>query len=810
MADWKRLTGPLLWTGLTIIVVGALVALMLLPTPHNFWLPPLLLVAGGLFILASRGTPAETAVAAPAAVVAPAAPRAAGRAAHITGHDHASDSPGLMAELDQLRSVQKDLVRAKHEAEAAMMAKSEFLATMSHEIRTPLNGIIPLLDIVLSTKLAPDQRDYLVTAYKSARELLRIVDDILDYSKIEANKLELETVGMNLRELLEAVKRLMEKSAESKGLAFSIAIDPGVRLAVRGDPVRLRQVLTNLVSNAIKFTQRGSIGIRVSKRAETRTHNEVMFQVQDTGVGIAPDAAEKLFQAFSQADASTTRIHGGTGLGLVICKRIVDLMGGKIGVKSELGKGSVFWFSVPFLKAHGDVSATRTDVSGCRALVVSDDAAAQRRVAGYFSAWGIQFTTTNVAAEALAKLRSAAGMGESWAIDLVAVDLGTMRGNPVALLKNVTREPALERVRCLFVAGTTEPPAELRSDSRAAVVSHAYTEGELRAAVYRLLDVQDGGARPATAPVEADTGPDVQISGPSEMAAPLAGHVLLVEDNPVNRQVAQRILALLGLSLELAENGKEALEKLEAEKFDLVLMDCQMPVMDGYTATRVRRGREAETRSARMPIIAMTANAMAGDREKCLAAGMDEYLSKPLNRGLLEQTLRKWLPKDARSRGPSVAPGSPPSAPRPAAPAPVIPAAAPIDLGTSNDQPVNPLGARDGAALDQEVVRDLLDVMGEEFTDLVGVYLEDTPKNLGMLEQAAARNDVNALIAPSHSLKSTSANLGAMTLAEIAKRIEHEARSGTLRDPRALVRDLAREYGRVSAELRNLLARSGA
>ena len=807
MADWRRLAGAMRWSGLAVVVSASLVGLILLPPPHNYWMAPLLLAGGLLLFLGGAGASSE----------ATAEPRPAARLPTLDtpGISPAgNNAPALQAEVDELRQVQQDLMKAKHDAEAAMMAKSEFLATMSHEIRTPLNGVIPLLDLVLSTKLAPDQRDYLLTAYRSARELLRIVDDILDYSKIEANKLELEAVGMNLRELLDAVKRLLEKSAESKGLAFSIAIDPSVRLAVRGDPVRLRQVLTNLVSNAIKFTERGSIAIRVSRRGETRTHNEILFQVTDSGVGIPADAAEKLFQPFSQADTSTTRIHGGTGLGLVICKRIIDLMGGKIGVKSELGKGSTFWFSVPFLKAVGDGPGARTDLGGARALVVVDDAATQRRLSSHLSTWGMQLTLTNVAAEALAKLRSATQMGDSWAIDVLVVDLASMRGNPAALLRNVLREPTLERVRLLFLAGKEEPPAEIRQESRAQVVPHHYSEAELRAALNTLLDVQQGPghAREEAAELLPESlDPGVHITPAANTGAPLRGHVLLVEDNPVNRQVAQRILTLLGPSLELAENGKEALEKLDNSRFDLVLMDCQMPVMDGYTATRIRRSREAENRQPRIPIIAMTANAMAGDREKCLGAGMDEYLSKPMNRGLLETTLRKWLPKDAQSRGAVATETAAVARPPAAAPPVSAPAAAVAAVALGEGiAPASPTAARDGAALDQEIVRDLLDVMGEEFTELVGVYLEDTPKNLALLESAAARQDINGLIAPSHSLKSTSANLGAMTLAEIAKRIEHASRAGSLTYPAALVRELSQEYGRVAAELRNLLARSGA
>src|SRR5882724_7876926 len=294
---------------LAIVVAVGLGAPFALPPPQAVWIAPLLLLAalgGWIGWHAYAVNLTETAAVAP--VVAAIAPAANSSTAPATA--------GLLAELEKLRNVQHELLQAKQDAEAAMMSKSEFLATMSHEIRTPLNGIIPLLDILLSTKLAADQLDYLQTAYKSACELLRIVDDILDYSKIEANKLELESVGINLREVLDSVRRLMEKSAEAKGLKFSVTIEPEVRLAVRGDPVRLRQVLTNLVSNAIKFTERGGVHIQISKRSETR-------------------------------------VFGGTGLGLAICKRLVDLMGGHLGVKSEIGKGSLFWFSVPLLKALG-------------------------------------------------------------------------------------------------------------------------------------------------------------------------------------------------------------------------------------------------------------------------------------------------------------------------------------------------------------------------------------------------------------------------------------------------------------------------
>jgi signal transduction histidine kinase/DNA-binding response OmpR family regulator/HPt (histidine-containing phosphotransfer) domain-containing protein len=705
----------------------------------------------------------------------------------------------LRRELARYQELERQLRGAKQEAEAAMMAKGEFLATMSHEIRTPLNGIIPLLDILLSTKLAPDQQDYATTAYQSAKQLLGIVDDILDYSKIEANKLELETVGLNLREIVDSVTRLMLRNAAAKGLKFGAVIEPNVRLAMRGDPVRLRQVLTNLVSNAIKFTERGEIEVRVSKRGETRANAELLFSVRDTGVGLSKETQGKLFNPFTQADASTTRIHGGTGLGLVICKRLIELMGGQIGVKSELGKGSTFWFSVPLLKALGDISSAKQDLNGTRALVVSADPNLLRRVALALTHFGVASLHNGVSAEALAKLRSAANMGETWAFDFLLLDHGTMRSSALTLARNVLREANLDRVNLLALTGDEEIPDELKHSPRVRALPRGAAEAELR---QTLLDLLSGGAEAAAQlkpldtllpqPVAAAPAPEQTLLPPTESVAPtprgIGGHVLLVEDNQVNRQVAQRLLSLVGVSFDPAEHGKQALERLESGNYDAVLLDCQMPIMDGYATARTIRKLEAEgLRAGRIPVIAMTANAMAGDREKCLAAGMDDYMSKPLNRALLEQMLKRWLPGEARSRAPA------PEKPRPSAAA--IP------------RPVRDAPRVESTAVNHEIVQDLIEMMGGEFTDLVRVYLEDTPKSVVQLERAAALGDNDGLVAPSHSLKSTSANLGALGLSEMAKRIEHGARSHTLsEDPVLLVAQLRSEFGRVEVELNRLLS----
>ena len=861
------------WTALLGCGIGLVAGLAALALPALSMVLALVSALGaglGLASILLLPRPGRASVEVPGASgTAPAA------ASGAVGAEPASDGE-LRAELERHRALERELLRAKQEAEAATMAKGEFLATMSHEIRTPLNGVIPLLDLVLSTQLTPDQRDYLSTAYSSSRELLRIVDDILDYSKLDAQKLQLENVGVNLKELTVSVLRLMEKSAEAKGLRLGLSIDPKVRLAVRGDPVRLRQVLTNLVSNAIKFTERGSVSVHITQPGATRTRNKLRFEVRDTGIGISREAAAHLFQPFSQADASTTRTFGGTGLGLAICKRIITLMGGTIGVDSSPGKGAAFWFEVLLDKAPGDIEGgVVREAASLRALLVTANATQQRRLAALMQQWGMGFVHSGNTQDALARLRVAPGPGQR-PFDLVLVDASSIPTTVRALHRNLLRETRADQTVRVYLRGEEALPGELGVEPGCHVLLRDSDDRDLRQRLVALLDArteaEEAGAiatgpgegapealaesleeilsvepsraepvraepvpvpvapepvaqaarfpeppfhafapEPASAPVPAATAATVAEPTPALSPAPAhaapvasevaAGRVLLVEDNPVNRQVAQRLLSLAGVAFDSAENGKEALEKMNAGSYVAVLMDCQMPIMDGYTATGQRRQHEKAHRLARLPIIAMTANAMLGDREKCLDAGMDDYLSKPLNRALLESTLRNWM---AAQPAPVTQAPEAMAIARPAAKPPIA-ARVPPPLGALRPRATTVPAPVTGPALDLEILGELRDIMGAEFASLVRVFLDDAPAVIGRIQEHAAEGGNAALAGLAHTLKSTSANLGARTLSGLARSMEQDARQGMVTDAPRRAAAMAAEFERVAAALRQQL-----
>ena len=695
----------------------------------------------------------------------------------------------LQREINRHTQLEQELLLAKQAAESAVLAKGEFLATMSHEIRTPLNGIVPMLDLLMhAAALAPDHRELVRTAFTSSQQLLRIVDDILDYSKLEAHRLELETTAFNLRELLETVIQLMERPAESKGLRLHLHIDPAVRLPVRGDPVRLRQVLGNLISNAVKFTDRGTVAVSVRRIGESAAQHQLHFEVRDTGIGIAPDAQTRLFQAFSQADASTTRLYGGTGLGLAICKRIVDLMGGRIQVQSEPGRGATFSFEIPLLKVQGDMPARELEFGGGRLLLLSTDARLRMRLSMLLPNWGLRVTAVENTQEALDRLRAATTQGAPWAYVTVLADLSGMRNTALALHRNLERHTIYGDVRLICLYGDEPVPDELRRS--VTLLSRQAPDADLRSALT---------SKPA--PPEAFVPAVSEQSGDLEtLSSVRSARVLLVEDNPVNLMVGQRLLSVLGVDCDSANNGELALLRMSTSRYDMVLMDCQMPVIDGYTATRRwREGEEMAGDGSHLPIIAMTANAMAGDRQKCLDAGMDDYLAKPVTRAELERCLsRWWRPKSSDART-----GAAPTALATAnhlRPEPVpahVEQPEPIMLESTQ----LPSASAAKPVIDQDVLNELRSVLGREVDKLIDLFLDDTPMLLAKLEAAALAPDFPQLREAAHSLKSSSANLGAMALSAAAKRVELGARLETLDRPAVAVALIATEFARARMAL---------
>ena len=793
----------------------------------------------------------------------------------------------LHRELERHAQLELEMRQAKQAADSAVMAKGEFLATMSHEIRTPLNGIVPMLDLLMHAKLAPDHAELVRTAYLSSQQMLRIVDDILDYSKLEADKLELETTAFNLRELLEGVLQLMERPAQSKGLRLHLQLDAGVRLPVRGDPVRLRQVLGNLISNAVKFTERGSVTVSLRKTGETAAQHQLRFEVRDTGIGISQAAQSRLFQAFSQADASTTRLYGGTGLGLAISKRIVDLMGGRIGVESEPGLGATFWFEVPLLKVQGDMQAEDKSPQDGRLLLLSADPRLRLRLSMLLPNWGLRVTSVETTQEALDRLRTAANQGPPWSYSIVLADLAGMRNTALALHRNLGRQAVYGDLRLVCLYGDDPVAEELQRS--VTLLSRQSPDANLRAALFEQAN--EATAAPAAAASDAEesavpTPPPTTV----DKLAVRKPRVLLVEDNPVNLMVGQRLLGVLGITCDTASNGEAALLRMSASRYDIVLMDCQMPVMDGYTATqRWRENEESSGDGRRIPIIAMTANAMAGDRQKCLDAGMDDYLPKPVTRSELERCLHRWwdpdqitvpaefadlvgapapqaeavtpteldpqllgLPTAETAPSPQAAASVtgaiaaaavqaspapvdlPPAAPSPAAvqasaasipaqvptPAPMqAPPSAPAPAAAVQSTPVAatapPASIGAGAAagapeapkrplalvLDTEILDDLQAMLGEEVDRLIDVFLDDTPRLIRTLENAAAGPDYDALRDAAHSLKSSAANLGAMSLSAAAKRVELAAREKSLERPAVAVALIANEFARARQQM---------